>query len=375
MTLPILLIASVLQAPADSTLVVRAGRLLDPLTGQSLTNVVLVMRDGRIAERIENGRYQPPPNTRVLDLSALTVLPGLIDTHVHLTIAGRPRDNAASTARAGFTTVADLGSAAYAAQRLKKLIEADSVAGPRILAAGSWIGGRAGVCEFGGATIRGAQEASARLAADLAAGAQLIKLCVTNWLDPAVQSPDSVELTEAELSEIAAAAARARVPLVAHAIGQRGALRAIAHGVRWLAHTPVVDSAGAVAIATSRACVSTTMTSLSQGASATSLRASFQRMQRSGVRFVLGTDAGVLPHGSNANELVTLQNLGMTPVQALRAATTTAAECLGLPSDYASLKVGAPANLIAVAGDPLTDLKTLLAPAAVVMRGRVLVGQ
>ena len=88
---------------------------------------------------------------------------------------------------------------------------------------------------------------------------------------------------------------------------------------------------------------------------------------------LLGTDAGVLPHGSNANELVTLQNLGMTPLQALRAATTTAAECLGLPADYVSLKVGAPANFIAVSGDPLVDLKALLTPAAVVMRGKALV--
>ncbi len=372
MTPSLLLLLSALQA-ADTTLVVRAGRLLDPATGVETRNVVLVMRGGRISERIENAAgYRAPADARVLDLSAYTVLPGLIDTHVHLTLGGRPRDNAGATARAGFTTVADLGSAGYSAIRLKRLIDADSVVGPRMVSAGSWIGGRGGVCEFGGATIRGAQEAAARVTADLAAGAQLIKLCVTNWLDPAVQSPDSVELTDAELSTIAGRATAARVRMVAHAIGQRGALSASQHGVRWLAHTPIADSSAAAALAKSGVCVSSTMTSLTQGGSGATLRASFERLKRMGVRFVLGTDAGVVPHGSNANELVALQSLGLSAQDVLRAATTWAAECIGLGADYVSLRPGAPADLIAVNTDPRLNIQTLTEPQAVVLRGRVI---
>jgi imidazolonepropionase-like amidohydrolase len=269
--------------------------------------------------------------------------------------------------------VADLGSGAYSSIRLKRLIDADSVVGPRMLVAGSWIGGRGGVCEFGGATIRGAGEADARVTADLAAGAQLIKVCITNWLGPAVQHPDSIEVTDAEVSAIASRAASARIRTVAHAIGQRGALAASKHGVRWLAHTPVVDSTSAKTLAQTGVCVSSTMTSLDQGDFGTALRASFQQLKRAGVRFVVGTDAGVVPHGTNASELVTVRSLGVSPLDVLRAATVWAAECIGLGPDYVSLRVGAPADLIAVRADPLVDLSTLREPAAVVLRGRVIV--
>jgi imidazolonepropionase-like amidohydrolase len=299
-------------------------------------------------------------------------LPGLIDTHVHLTLGGRPRDNATATARAGFTTVADLGSSNYSAIRLKRLIEADSVVGPRMITAGSWIGGRGGVCEFGGATIRGAEEATARVTADLNAGARLIKLCITNWLPVALQHPDSAELTDAEMSAIATRAGAAGLRTVAHAIGQRGALAATEHGVRWLAHTPVVDSAAAARLARNQVCVSSTLTSLAQGPDGTALRDSFQRLLRAGVRITTGTDAGVVPHGSNANEVVTLTEAGVNPLDALRAGTIWAAECIGLGSDYVSLKVGAPADLIAVRSDPLANIRVLMEPAVVVLRGRLI---
>ena len=368
-----LLLFGALQLVSDSALAIRAGRLLDPATGTVSQNVVLIMRGDRVAQRIENASsWRAPAGINLVDLSAYTVLPGLIDTHVHLTLGGRPRDNAAATVRAGFTTVADLGSGNYSAIRLKRLIDADSVIGPRMIAAGSWIGGRGGVCEFGGATIRGVEEATARVMADLNAEAQLIKLCVTNWLPVALQQPDSVELTDAEMSAIATRAGAANLRTVAHAIGQRGALAAAQHGVRWLAHTPVVDSAAAARLASNQVCVSSTLTSLAQGPDGAVLRASFQRLLRAGVRTTAGTDAGVVPHGSNANELVTLTEVGMSPLDALRAATLWAAECVGLGSDYVSLKVGTPADLIAFRADPLANIRALLEPAVVVLRGRVI---
>ena len=368
-----LLLFGALQLVSDSALAIRAGRLLDPATGTVSQNVVLIMRGDRVAQRIENASsWRAPAGINLIDLSAYTVLPGLIDTHVHLTLGGRPRDNAAATVRAGFTTVADLGSGNYSAIRLKRLIDADSVIGPRMIAAGSWIGGRGGVCEFGGATIRGVEEATVRVMADLNAEAQLIKFCVTNWLPVALQQPDSVELTDAEMSAIATRASAANRRTVAHAIGQRGALAAAQHGVPWLAHTPVVDSAAAARLASNQVCVSSTLTSLAQGPEGAALLASFQRLRRAGVRTTTGTDAGVVPHGSNANELVTLTEVGMSPLDALRAATLWAAECVGLGSDYVSLKVGAPADLIAFRADPLANIRALLEPAVVILRGRVI---
>ena len=355
------------QAAADTTVVaVRAGHLLDPGTGALTADVTIVIRNGVVAEA--GPSVGVPAGARVVDATGYTVLPGLIDAHVHLTLAGRPRDNARRTLQAGFTTVADLGSAGGAGVRLRDLI-GDSIPGPRMIAAGSWIGGRGGVCEFGGATIRGAAEAGARAQADLLAGADLLKVCVTDWLDPAVQHPDSVELTKEELAAVARAGAKAEVPLVAHAIGSAGVDAALAAGVRLFAHTPVVDEAGAARIAASRACVATTLTTLLQGREAAALRASFARLRRAGARFMLGTDAGVLPHGTNAAELRTLVSLGLTPLEAIAAATHQAAECLGLPH-YGALEPGSPGDMIGVAGNPLEDPTLLEAPALVIRGGR-----
>lgn len=356
-------------APAESLVAVRAGHVLETETGTVSDSVVLLISRGTI---IAAGRdVVVPAGARVVDAMALTILPGLIDAHVHLTLGGRPRDNARSTLQAGFTTVADLGSANGLGFRIQRLVAMDSVPGPTIIAAGSWIGGRGGVCEFGGATIRGDSAAALRAEQDVIAGAQLLKVCVTDWLDAVAQAPDSVELTDAELGAVARVGQRAGVPLVAHAIGPAGVAASLRAGVRLLAHTPLVDSAGAAELARSGACVATTMTTLLQAQSAAELRASFQRMRRAGVRFIVGTDAGVLSHGANADELLTLASLGLSPREVLDAATRRAADCLGM-TRHGRLAVGSAADMVGVAGNPLTDLATLRRPALVVRRGIVL---
>src|SRR5688572_29220279 len=154
---------------ADAVTVVRGAQVLDVRSDRMERDVTLVIRGGRIVDR-GTAAATIPSGARVIDATGLVVMAGLIDAHVHLTIAGRPRDNAAATLRAAFTTVADLGAAGGGGVRLQRLIDADSVPGPRVVPAGSWIGGRGGVCEFGGATIRGAEEARARAQNDVAAG-------------------------------------------------------------------------------------------------------------------------------------------------------------------------------------------------------------
>lgn len=364
---PFLALLTLLSGQPTDTFAIRAGRVLDLKTGRVEENVTLLIRDGIIAAR--GARLTLPAGIRIVDASRATVLPGLIDAHVHLTIAGRPRENAAKVVRAGFTAVADLGSANGLGARLKRLIDADSVVGPAMIAGGSWIGGKGGVCEFGGATIRGAAEAEARAAGDLAAGAGLLKVCLSGWLNDAAVYPDSVEMTREEIAAVFAQAQKGRVPIVAHAISQAGVRAAMDAGIRLLAHTPIVDSATAKALAENGSCIATTMTTLLQADSAAALRASFQRLRRAGVRLILGTDGGVLPHGNNAGELVTLVSLGMTPLEVLRAASTVSAECLGLPA-YGSLEVGAPADLVAVAGNPLQEVSLLKAPLFVIRHGR-----
>ena len=354
---------------SDTTLVLLGGHYVDVRNGTLRPNGAIVVRGGRIVALEPEGRWRPPRGAQVIDLKDRTVLPGLIDAHVHLTLAGDPESNARATLLAGFTTVADLGSAGGAGIRLRNRIAKGEVPGPRIVAGGSWIGERGGVCEFGGATIHGAVEARARARADLKAGADLLKVCVTGWPADAVAHPDSVELGAEPLDAVMLAARVARRPVFAHAIGQAGALLAAEHGVQALAHTPVVDSAGAAALARTRVRVISTLASLGPRPGGAAVVASFRLLRQAGAPIVLGTDAGVLPHGKNARELAALTEAGLSPAEALRAATSDAAALLGA-RDVGELKVGAVGDLVVVEGDPLEDIHVLERPELVVLGGR-----
>ena len=269
-----------------------------------------------------------------------------------------------------FTTVADLGSAGGAGIRLRDDIAAGRVAGPRIVAAGSWIGVKGGVCEFGGATVATPDEAGRRARADLDAGADLLKACITGWPAEAVAFPDSVQMSDALLAPVLTAASARKRPVYAHAIGQAGALLAAEAGVRALAHTPVVDSSGAARLRASGVRVISTLATLTSGDAGPDVLASFRRLRRAGVPIVLGTDAGVLPHGENAGELLALTQAGLTPLEALRAATVDAAALLEL-RDAGEIVTGARADLVIVEGDPLADVLVAGRPLMVIAAGRV----
>ncbi len=356
---------------ADSVLVLRGGRYLDVRSGTLRPNGAIVVRGGRIvAVHAAASGWQVPAGARVLELEGRTLLPGLVDAHVHLTLAGDPEANAAATLRAGFTTVVDLGSAGGAAVRLRDGIAGGRMPGPRVISAGSWIGARGGVCEFGGATVGSAEEAGARARADLDAGADLLKLCVTGWVAEAVAFPDSVQLGNPSIMAVREAASAAGRPVYAHAIGQAGALLAASLGVRALAHTPIVDSAAAERLRDSGVHVISTLATLAAGPAGEQAGRSLRLLHRAGVPIVLGTDAGVLPHGSNAKELVALTQAGFSPLEALRAATLNAAALLGM-SGIGEIAPGAPADLVVVVGDPLRDLQVLAEPILVVKAGRV----
>jgi imidazolonepropionase-like amidohydrolase len=356
--------------PAD--LVLTGGRYLDIRGGVLRANGAIEIRNGRVAaiHPPESG-WRPPANARIIPLDQRVVIPGLIDAHVHLTLAGAPAVNAAATLRAGFTTVADLGSADGAGIRLRDDIAAGRVIGPLIVAAGSWIGMKGGVCEFGGATVATPEEAGRRARADLDAGADLLKVCVTGWPAEAVAFPDSVQMGDALLAPVLAAARERKRPVYAHAIGQAGALLAARAGVRVLAHTPVVDSSGAARLRATGVRVISTLATLTRGAGGPEVLASFRRLRRAGVPIVLGTDAGVLPHGQNARELVALTEAGLTPLETLRAATLDAAALLQL-RDAGEILTGARADLVILEGDPLADVRVTERPVMVIGAGRVL---
>jgi imidazolonepropionase-like amidohydrolase len=356
----------------DTVLVLEGGRYLDTRTGRLRPNGAILVRDGRIAEVLPPGAARKsPPGARTLDLRGRTALPGLIDAHVHLTLSDDPATSALTTLRAGFTTVVDLGSASGAGLRLRDQIARGVIPGPAVIAAGSWIGAKGGVCEFGGATVEGAEEARSRALADLEAGADLLKVCVTGWPAAAVAAPDSVELGPGPLDAVLEVARAARRPAYAHAIGRAGALLAAEHGVRALAHTPIVDSATAMRLKATGVVVITTLATLTARREADEIRRSFQLLRSAGVPIVLGTDAGVLPHGRNADEILALVEAGLTPAEAIRAATLQAAALLGR-KDLGEIVAGAAADLVVVAGDPLQDPGLLARPALVLKAGREL---
>jgi imidazolonepropionase-like amidohydrolase len=161
----------------------------------------------------------------------------------------------------------------------------------------------------------------------------------------------------------------ARRPVYAHAIGRAGALLAAEHGVRALAHTPIVDSGTAVRLKATGVAVISTLATLARGPQAEELRRSFGLLRSAGVPIVLGTDAGVLPHGRNADEVLALVEAGLTPAEAIRAATVEAAGLLAR-KDLGEIAVGAAADFVVVAGDPLADPGLLARPALVLKGGR-----
>jgi imidazolonepropionase-like amidohydrolase len=355
--------------PPDTALVLRGGQYLDVRAGVLRPNGAIVVRNGRIIEIQPPAAVKLPTNATTLDLHGRTVLPGLIDAHVHLTLAGDPTANAEATLRAGFTTVVDLGSAAGAGIRLRDEIARGATPGPSVIAAGSWIGAKGGVCEFGGATVSGPEEARNRARGDLEAGADLLKVCITGWPADAIAAPDSVELKPASLDAVLEVGRAARRPLYAHAIGRAGAILAAERGVRALAHTPIVDSAAARRLKATGVVVISTLATLTARPQAEEIRRSFRLLHSLGVPIVLGTDAGVLPHGRNADELQALVQTGLTPADAIRAATVEAAALLGR-KDLGEIAVGAAADFVIVTGDPLKDPGLLAHPAQVLKAGR-----
>ncbi len=356
--------------PGDSLVVLHGGHYVDVRAGALRPNGTIVVRGGKIVDmRAPAAGWRPPPGARVIELDGRTILPGLIDAHVHLTLAGDPGSNARATLAAGFTTVLDLGSSDGAALRLRDAIAAGEMEGPRVIAAGSWIGSTGGVCEFGGATVRDAAEARARARGDLARGADVLKVCVTGWPKDAVSFPDSIELKAEPLAAVMDVARTARRPVYAHAIGRAGALLAAAQGVRALAHTPVVDSAAAATLAGTGIRVISTLASLGPRPGGAEVRRSFGLLLEVGVPVVLGTDAGVLAHGKNAEELVALDEAGLTPAEALRAATVDAAALLGV-DEIGEIAIGKAADFVVVEGDPLTDLRVVQRPVMVLKGGR-----
>jgi imidazolonepropionase-like amidohydrolase len=353
---------------------VRVGRILDPSSGRySEPSVILVSR-GRIIDVRPAARFQASLADSTIDLRDHTILPGLIDAHVHLAIGGAPAANALADLRAGFTTIVDLGARTHRLLRIRDSINSGSIPGPRVLAAGIWIGVKNGVCEFGGIGIGGGvDEFRQRVRDNSTAGAEVAKLCLSGWPVASYARPDSVELANDILRATVAEAKRVNQVTVAHAISRGSVAAAVEAGVDGLAHTAYIDASLATRMRERGMFMVTTLASLTgndTSRAAAALSDAVSIANRSGVSLVFGTDGGVLPHGRNAEEFQALARAGVSPLEAIRAATIGAARAFRLADSVGQVKKGMVADFVALAGDPLADVTLLSHPRFVMSRGR-----
>jgi len=363
--------AAAAQATApDSVLVIRAAAMVDVVRGVLVRSPVVVVRNGRIVAAGPARSTAIPTGARVVDLPGATLLPGLIDAHVHLTIGGRPRDNARATLRAGFTTVMDLGGLRGASLRLRDSIALGRFEGPRMIAAGPWIGAAGGICDFDSTQVSGDTAIARRVRDAVGARADVIKLCVTGWPADYLRPP---ELTRGEIAAGVAAAHQAHRLVFAHAIGHAGAQAAIDEGVDGLCHAAFLEQADIDAMRRLGRTMIPTLLSFEQAGDSASraLVDHARRVMARGVPIVFGTDAGVIAHGSNAREFAALARAGVRPAAALRAATVDAARLLGLGDSVGVIRAGLVADLVAVAGDPLADVGAMERVVFVMQGGRV----
>jgi imidazolonepropionase-like amidohydrolase len=413
-----LLLAAGTAATAE-TIVIHAGRLIAdasrPPQGPSTITIV----DGLI-QSVAPGLAPPPAGARLIDLSNRTVLPGLIDMHVHL--SGNPGQdyrqeavdtdeyatlvgvsNARSTVRAGFTTVRDLGSAPQVGFALSRGTREGLFPGPRIVAAGpaiSIVGGHGDVSGFRPEVIEalaahntctGAVQCAERVREFARAGAQVIKFTATGGVLSQQAGGLEAHFTDEEMRAIVTTAHSLGLRVAAHAHGARGIEAAARAGVDSIEHGTFADAAAIAAMRRSgSALVPTLMAftgvreSLAQGRftpivaakareALSHLGEAARAARAAGVPVVFGTDAAVYPHGRNAEEFAQLvQYAGMSPAEALASATTAAARLLGMENEIGRIAPGFSADLIAVDGDPLADVRLLQHVGFVMVRGRVM---
>ncbi|MBI1187173.1 MAG: amidohydrolase family protein [Alphaproteobacteria bacterium] len=408
-------------AQDGETTIIHAGRLLaDPATGQVLTErSILVSPDGRIAG-VEAG-FVTRDGARVIDLRDRFVLPGLIDSHVHLTselgpnqimdevtltasdAALRGAENARITVMAGFTTVADVGAANDAIFALRRAVAEGRVPGPRILASGYGItpdGGHGDVAGFSPAVNDALRSPGACSGADacrravrrqIQAGADLIKITATGGVLSNTAAGVEQQFSDEELRAIVDAAHAMGRRVTAHAHGAGGINAALRAGVDSIEHGSYTDAeslrlfraTGAYLVPTILAGVTVEemanageVLTPAQADKArevgTRMRQSIRNARRAGVRVAFGTDTGVSRHGLNAREFEFLVEGGFTPTEAIRLATVDAADHLQLTGTAGRIAPGYSADVIAVAGDPTADVGVLMDMRFVMARGEVL---
>ncbi|MDZ4306588.1 metal-dependent hydrolase family protein [Allopontixanthobacter sp.] len=388
-------------ALADTSYVT-ADRMLDVESGRYVDAPLITIVDGKIAA-VESGGTAPE-GAALTDLSGHTILPGLIDMHVHLD--GRPEyggytglqftdrfwtvigvANADKMLRAGFTTIRNLGDDDYNVAGIDQAIGEGWITGPRIVNAGYALGATGGHCDetylppsFNAKSPGVADSAEglrARVREQRKYGAEVIKVCATGGVFSRNTEPGQQQLREEELRAIAEEAHFWGLKVAAHAHGAAGIKAAIKAGIDSIEHASLIDDEG-IRLAKERGAylsmdIFNTDYTQAEGAKngvlednlrkdrevAQIQRDNFRKAHDAGVSLIFASDAGVMPHETAGGQFAVMVQYGMTPLQAIRAATVNAAEALGQSGEVGVLKPGAWADIIAVDGDPLSDVGEL----------------
>ena len=420
----ILLFASTFAVPASAgqppvssgkVVVVKAARLIDGINNAPINNAVVIVTGDRITA-VGSG-LQVPMGASVVDLGQATLMPGFIDCHTHVT--GQPGENfyddafrrsfidvavvahvyARRTLEAGFTTIRDVGAGEYIDVALRNAIDRGDIPGPRMQAAGLAISATGGHGDLNGFSpylrfdrmsgIADGIDAIRKLVrTNIKYGADVIKVLATAGVLSEEDSIGGPQYSQEELNALVAEAHMWDRRVAAHAHGAEGIKRAIRAGVSSVEHASFIDDEG-IALAKERGTYlvmdiynddyilaeygrkgypEKIMNKERQVGRVQ--RQNFKKALGAGAKMAFGTDAGVYPHGQNARQFATMVEWGMTPVQAIRSATSSAADLLGWPDRVGSVQPGRFADLVAVSGNPLEDVTTLQ-HVAFVMKGGI----
>ena len=404
-----------LASPASAeTVVVTADHMVDVASGKTVDYPAVFITDGRITSVADARTVKWGTDVKHIDLSGQTILPGLIDMHVHLDSnplyggysglrftdafwAVQGVANARAMLEAGFTTVRNVGSENYADVAYKQAIEEGLMVGPRIVPAAHALGATGGHCDStylppslkakGVAVGDGPQELRSRVREQRKYGAEVIKVCATGGVFSRNTEPGQQQLSEDELRAIADEAHLWGLRVAAHAHGGAGIKAAIRAGIDTIEHASLIDDEG-IRLAKERGTwlsmdIFNTEYTQAEGAKngvlednlrkdreiAQIQRDNFRKAHAAGVKMVFGSDAGVMPHGTAAGQLRIMVDYGMTPIEAIRAATRNAADALSRSADVGTLAVGRYGDIVAVTGDPLTNVRLLEKPSAVIKGG------
>ena len=403
--LSVLLASAYVQAAPP--IVIKSARMFD---GRQMVTPGLVVVDGSTIQAAGKGSAIPE-NARILDFGDATISPGFIDAHTHLSspdggdyrqallnglqmpiaeLALRASENARKTLMVGITTVRDVGSRDFIDVGLRNAINAGKIVGPRMLVSVHAIGATGGHCDgqagfrfglFGPeagpaeGVINGAEDARRAVRLNHKYGADVIKTCATGGVLSLTDDVDTPQLTQEELNAIVDEAHALRRKTAAHAHGAEGAKRAIRAGIDSIEHGTFLDDEALEMMKARGTVLIPTLMATQGGREAlgkgvyppvieakmtVAIGAISQTVRRAiakGVKVGMGTDAAVYPHGRNPEEFHMLVDLGMKPIEALRAGTSLDAELLGLAAKLGTLESGKLADIVVIPGDPTENIR------------------